>query len=103
MEQFIYSSVLIVLIIIWMIINKRNMNKHIIEVFENASTNETKSNVSLRNFYYYCEKHKIDMELTGETLRVKYNSKNIICTQVGDFRMGRTIITLDKKSSKKGK
>lgn len=103
MEQLIYTSILVVLIIIWMIINKKNMNKHILDVFERAnSKEEIKSNVSVRSFYYYCEKHKIDCELIGKDLLVKYNSKNIICTQDGDFRMGRTIIHM-KKGSKKAK
>ncbi|MDC7242653.1 MAG: hypothetical protein PQJ44_01420 [Sphaerochaetaceae bacterium] len=73
------------------------MNKHILDMLEKASFDEElKSNVSVRNFYYYCEKHKIKCELKGEDLFVKYKSKDIICTQDGDFRMGRAIIHMKK-------
>ena len=98
MEQFIYSSVGVVLIIIWMILNKKNMNKHIQSVFEDVSTKEEiKSDASLRNFYYYCEKRKIDCDLRDKEMIVNYNGKKILCKQDGDFRMGRTTLSVKKK------
>lgn len=74
------------------------MNKHIQEVFDEIKPKgEIKSELSLRNFYYYCEKRKIDVDFVGKVLSVQYNGKKIICTQDGDFRMGRTILTVKKK------
>ena len=93
MEQLIYTSVLVVLIIIWMIINKKNMNKQILDAFEEvSSTKKIQSNISIRSFYYYCEKNKINCELEDQKLLVTYKKKQIICIQDGDFRMGRTTL-----------
>jgi len=93
MEQLIYTSVLVVLIIIWMIIHKKNMNKNILDVFEEiSSTKKIQSDISIRSFYYYCEKHKINCELEDQKLLVTYKKKQIICSQDGDFRMGKTIL-----------
>lgn len=73
------------------------MNQHIKDVFDEITPKEEiRSNVSVRNFYYYCEKRKIDRDLVGEVLTVNYNGKKILCTQDGDFRMGRTILSMKK-------
>ena len=101
MEQLIYTSILVVLIIIWMIINKKNMNKQILDAFEEVSSEkEIQSNISMRSFYYYCEKHKINYELEDQKLLVTYKRKQIICSQDGDFKMGRTVVHINNNSKK---
>jgi len=93
MEQLIYTSLLVVLIIIWMVINKKNMNKNILDTLEEvSSTKKIQSDISIRSFYYYCEKHKINCELEDQKLFIRYKKKQIICDQDGDFRMGKTTL-----------